>query len=216
MNSEEILVEYHHKHPNRLHQFFHREIEGFAHCIICGVNLRVLNQEAQIVEDSPKRLQWNAETKHALLQALGSKCVWCGETREEALEIDHFIPLSWCGSNDLSNLQILCSNCHRERHRGSTKDFVVCNDFEVEPAETLSELKAGQRRIYLPYPMLKLLVQLMWKYRGKTYKDIAIISQNEVVVAIEDPITQEQLTEPISDLYTPPTGPCMPLKALAK
>lgn len=37
-------------------------------------------------------------------------CKMCGST--ERLEIDHIIPLSRGGSNELTNLQILCRHCN--------------------------------------------------------------------------------------------------------
>ncbi len=50
----------------------------------------------------------------SVLHRDGSKCVFCGRTAKQIeLEIDHIIPFSKGGSNDLSNLQTLCIDCNR-------------------------------------------------------------------------------------------------------
>jgi 5-methylcytosine-specific restriction endonuclease McrA len=42
------------------------------------------------------------------------KCVFCGRgVKQVQLEVDHILPFSKGGSNDLSNLQTLCFDCNR-------------------------------------------------------------------------------------------------------
>lgn len=50
----------------------------------------------------------------SVLHRDGYKCVFCGRNaRQVELEVDHIVPFSKGGSNDPSNLQILCFLCNR-------------------------------------------------------------------------------------------------------
>jgi len=44
-------------------------------------------------------------------------CVWCGTagTSQNKLQVDHIVPISRGGSHHISNLRILCQNCHKKR-----------------------------------------------------------------------------------------------------
>jgi 5-methylcytosine-specific restriction enzyme A len=49
-----------------------------------------------------------------ILQRDSFQCVYCGRKPPDVkLEIDHIIPFSKGGSNDISNLQTLCFDCNR-------------------------------------------------------------------------------------------------------
>jgi 5-methylcytosine-specific restriction enzyme A len=51
--------------------------------------------------------------RHEVFKRCEYKCVECGRTKQEtSLEIDHIMPLSLGGTDELSNLQILCKNCN--------------------------------------------------------------------------------------------------------
>lgn len=54
--------------------------------------------------------------RHKVFQRDGYRCVECGATNKETtLEIDHIIPVSKGGTNDMSNLQTLCKACNRAK-----------------------------------------------------------------------------------------------------
>jgi len=54
---------------------------------------------------------WN-QIRDIILQRDDFKCVKCNK---QGLEIDHIIPVALGGTNEISNLQTLCSRCHREK-----------------------------------------------------------------------------------------------------
>lgn len=60
-----------------------------------------------------RRNQWQARQKRvsrAVFKRDGRICLHCGS--EENLTIDHKIPILWGGSDDLTNLQVLCRRCN--------------------------------------------------------------------------------------------------------
>ena len=51
-----------------------------------------------------------------VLQRNNYQCQSCGRNNTETqLNIDHIIPLATGGSNDISNLQVLCSRCNQQK-----------------------------------------------------------------------------------------------------
>jgi len=55
-----------------------------------------------------------ASVRVSVLHRDGYKCVFCGRSPNQVqLEVDHIVPFSKGGSNDLSNLQTLCFDCNR-------------------------------------------------------------------------------------------------------
>ena len=51
-------------------------------------------------------------------------CQLCGNTKkDERLEVDHIVPRSKGGTNDPSNLQVLCARCNRGKSNRDDTDF---------------------------------------------------------------------------------------------
>ena len=49
-----------------------------------------------------------------VLARAGRKCQQCG-AEDEALEVDHILPLALGGEDKLDNLQALCPACHKRK-----------------------------------------------------------------------------------------------------
>ena len=72
--------------------------------------------------------------RYQALKASGGRCALCGATKNEApLEIDHIIPRSRGGKNELANLQVLCSKCNRAKSNKDRTDFRKSCDSNPEP-----------------------------------------------------------------------------------
>lgn len=62
--------------------------------------------------------------RYEVLKRARRRCEACGISNEErALQVDHIIPRTKGGSNDLSNLQALCSSCNAQKLDRDTTDF---------------------------------------------------------------------------------------------
>lgn len=67
-----------------------------------------------------------------VLQRDGFTCQYCGRTgQERELEIDHIVPVSKGGTNDIGNLQTACKECNR----GKLTDEIISQYTEVKVVE---------------------------------------------------------------------------------
>lgn len=78
----------------------------------------VWKHRSQNFDPVPGSIRWRV-----LRRAMG-RCEACGiSAAERALHVDHVIPRSWGGSNDVSNFQALCSTCNVQKLNGDATDF---------------------------------------------------------------------------------------------
>lgn len=78
--------------------------------------MRELQKEKESLCFEIKRKHFNQEVRYSLLERAGFKCQACGAkplpTNSVALEIDHIIPFSKGGLDEVVNLQVLCADCN--------------------------------------------------------------------------------------------------------
>lgn len=89
-----------------------------------GINYELQDKPKELVDfvnignsipsKKPQRKQFGKTIRKQLLEKFGNKCAYCGSPN--SLEIDHIRPLSVGGTNDMSNLQILCSACNGKKN----------------------------------------------------------------------------------------------------
>lgn len=68
-----------------------------------------------IWEKTFKRKGVSADMKRRIGARQGWRCIQCQQPLPAAFETDHRVPKSQGGSNDPSNLQAMCPNCHGEK-----------------------------------------------------------------------------------------------------
>ena len=62
------------------------------------------------------RISIPPEVRNYIFQRDNYQCCSCGKTEKQTtLEVDHIIPITNGGSNDISNLQTLCRGCNQKK-----------------------------------------------------------------------------------------------------
>jgi 5-methylcytosine-specific restriction protein A len=66
------------------------------------------------------RREFSTKVRLEALARCQAKCEGCGVALQDCADYhyDHVIPDQLLGMNDLSNCQVLCRGCHREKTRG--------------------------------------------------------------------------------------------------
>ena len=71
-----------------------------------------------------KRLTWPKGLKRSLMRRQDNTCAYCGYRRIGAsMDIDHIIPVVRGGSNDESNLQVICRPCNQRKGPQTDEEF---------------------------------------------------------------------------------------------
>ena len=84
------------------------------------IDLMLLLQAGQRRIAPTRRIAWPKGHKEKLMRRQRSLCAYCGRRySSHYLDIDHMDPVAYGGSNDLSNLQVLCG--HATDARGTRR-----------------------------------------------------------------------------------------------
>lgn len=99
-------------------------IEGMM--LMTELKLRDDRKERQNRSPLSPKLRYN------VLRRDGFTCQYCGRTADERqLEIDHIVPVSKGGTNDIGNLQTACKECNR----GKLTDEIITENLNVQIIE---------------------------------------------------------------------------------
>ena len=86
--------------------------------------------------------------RHDVLKRSGSRCELCGvSSREKQIDVDHIVPRSKGGSNDLSNLQALCRTCNAQKRDRDDTDYRLVHQSYSERDEECIFCNPGNRVI---------------------------------------------------------------------
>ena len=71
-----------------------------------------------------ERVAWPQGLKQELMRRQNNTCVYCAHRRTaHNLEIDHIVPVVRGGSNDESNLQVICGPCNQRKGIQTDEEF---------------------------------------------------------------------------------------------
>jgi ATP adenylyltransferase len=84
--------------------------------------------------------------RYQALKASSGRCALCGATKDERpLDVDHIIPRSRGGKNELSNLQVLCSKCNRSKGNKDATDFRAQQELTADPCILCDPAKVSEK-----------------------------------------------------------------------
>ena len=71
-----------------------------------------------------ERVAWPQGLKQELMRRQNNTCAYCGNRKTApTLEIDHVVPVVRGGSNDKSNLQVICAPCNQRKGIQTDEEF---------------------------------------------------------------------------------------------
>ena len=71
-----------------------------------------------------ERVAWPQGLKQELMRRQNNTCAYCGNRKTAGtLEIDHVVPVVRGGSNDKSNLQVICAPCNQRKGIQTDEEF---------------------------------------------------------------------------------------------
>jgi hypothetical protein len=87
----------------------------------------------RIIDEKHHRKKFSNEERLNILNIKGHVCNTCkSKVIDCKFDLDHIIPLAKNGTNDISNLQILCKQCHLQKTRNEVEDGSFCKIIDTE------------------------------------------------------------------------------------
>ena len=102
------------------------ETTFFILCFVLDMTLDFILwwKQNKLAVKPTKRQYFSAELKRALGRGQDRRCMYCGERKLlKNLQIDHKYPVDRGGSNDRSNLQLLCRPCNLRKGVHTDEEF---------------------------------------------------------------------------------------------
>ena len=101
--------------------------------LVCTVALLVTDFLIMVMRSTRKderrikatdRINWRKGLKNELMRRQSNTCVYCGARRiARSMDIDHMTPIVRGGSNDDSNLQVICRPCNQRKGPMTDMEF---------------------------------------------------------------------------------------------
>lgn len=95
-------------------------------------------------------------------------CQKCGLARER-LQCDHIVPRRKGGSDDPSNLQFLCANCHEDKTRAELREAHKGRKHSDEHVAKIAASNRGQRRTPEQIERMRVSARAVAQRRGSDY-----------------------------------------------
>ncbi len=90
----------------------------------CLIHLMLLLQVGQRRIAPTRRIAWPKGLKERLMRRQRNLCAYCGRRySSHYFDIDHMDPVTYGGSNEATNLQVLCGPCNRRKGDQNDREF---------------------------------------------------------------------------------------------